>query len=339
MKFNQIYIEEHLKENLRVKEILSQAQSIHEIKYIPKVEDIWGRVKKPYLQKRETLNLFIGEKLGDLVKKAPDAYGTYGDPHYYFIHAYNCIYECTYCYLQGYFQTPDLVFFINHEKILEEMKSILISEDQGQKVWFHAGEYSDSLALSHITRELPLYFKFFENHPDALMELRTKSANIRELRKLKPLENIIISLSLAPQKQVKENDLKTPPLTTRLKAMQELQQLGFPIALHFDPIIYTDDLINEYEKMIVLVSQYLKIEQIKYVSMGVVRFTKDVYYQVQKNYPESPIHQSELIKSFDGKIRYNKPMRMWMLNNIKNLCLTKGFREEQIYLCMEEIEN
>ena len=77
-------------------------------------------------------------------------------------------------------------------------------------------------------------------------------------------------------------------------------------------------------------------ERIEYISLGVVRFTKDVYNQMKKNYPSSKIHQSELIKSFDGKVRYMRPMRLWMLQTIKNICLLYGVEEEKLYLCMEE---
>ena len=238
---------------------------------ISKIEDIFGRVKKPYLQKRTNLNLFIGEKKGQLVKETPDAYGLSGDPHYYFIHSYNCLYECDYCYLQGYFHSPDLVFFINHEEIIEEMRAIIKKNGPHKISWFHAGEYSDSLALSHITGELPLYFDFFRNLKNAKLELRTKSANIKELKALKPSKNIIVSFSLSPKEQIKDHDLKTPPLQTRLKAMETLDKLGHPIALHLDPIIFCEDFKSQYEEMLESLFKHISPERIEYISLGVVR--------------------------------------------------------------------
>src|SRR3989337_415915 len=100
--FERIFLEKEVKDQIRAQEILKNlGRSDFEI--IEKIDDIFGKVKKPYLQKRESLNLFIGKKRGTLVKQAPNAYGVLGEPHFYFIHAYNCIYECQYCYLQGYF--------------------------------------------------------------------------------------------------------------------------------------------------------------------------------------------------------------------------------------------
>ena len=103
----------------------------------------WGKAHKPYLQKRDKLNLFIAAKKGAKVKLAPDAYGWGSEPHYYFVQAYNCIYECEYCYLQGYFKSPDLVWFVNHEEIILDMEGVLQAHSQAKVLWFHAGEFSD----------------------------------------------------------------------------------------------------------------------------------------------------------------------------------------------------
>jgi spore photoproduct lyase len=338
MIFEKIYIEEHLKDHNRVLEITSRFPQ-SEIKYITKIEDVFGRVKKPYLEKRDNLNLFLGEKKGQLVKVAPPAYGLSGEPHYYFVHAYNCIYECNYCYLQGYFQSPDIVLFLNHDEVAAEIKRIYEEKrslNSTQKIWFHAGEYSDSLALSHLTGELPFYFNLFSQLPNAYLELRTKSVNIKELLKLNPLPNTIISFSLAPAKRVQMNDLKTPSLKARLEAISKLHQKGFRIGLHFDPIIYDENVIENYKELISQISRNIPFEEIQYISIGVVRFTKNVYHQVMKNYPDSDFLADDFIKSFDNKIRYNKPTRLWLLGKIKSLLIESGMANDRIYECMEE---
>lgn len=338
MMFEKIFIEEHLENHPKVLEIKARFQN-SEFKLIKKVEDVFGRVKKPYLQKRTNLNLFIGEKKGQLVKPAPPAYGLSGEPHYYFVHAYNCIYECNYCYLQGYFQSPDIVIFLNHQEIGDEIKRLAEEHARnrpGEKIWFHAGEYSDSLALTHLTGELPHYFELFKSLPNAYLELRTKSVNIKELVKLEPSENIVVSFSLAPEHRTKMNDLKTPGLKARLEAIRELNELGHPIGIHFDPIIYDEKLEQSYTELIHSLSVVLPPEKIRYISIGVVRFTKNVYHQVMKNYPESDFLVDDFVKSFDNKIRYNRPTRMWILGKVKSLLVEAGVPVEKIYECMED---
>lgn len=338
--FEVIYVEAHLENHPRVLEIIKRFPN-SEIKTINKVEDVFGRVKKPYLQKRTNLNLFLGEKKGQLVKLAPPAYGLEGEPHYYFVHAYNCIYECNYCYLQGYFHSPDIVLYINHEEIAAEIKSTaeayhLLHPDQ--KVWFHAGEYSDSLALTHLSGELTHYFKLFRDLPNCNLELRTKSVNTKELLKESPLPNVITSFSLSPAHRAKLNDLKTPPLKNRLAAILELHELGFPIGIHFDPIIYDDVFIETYSDLCDQLLAHIDAASIRYISLGVVRFTKEVFQKVQKNYPDSDLLAQEFVRSFDNKIRYSRPMRLWMLNKIKQQLVDRGVDASKIYLCMEDNE-
>lgn len=329
--WNKIYLEKTISDHPRALDILSKFKIGPTL--IDRYDEIWGQSKKPYLQKRDKLNLFLARKNGQLIKEAPEAYGQSGEPHYYFIHAYNCIYECQYCYLQGYFNTPDIVLFINHEDIVEEMKKILIQYPD-KKVWFHAGEFSDSLALTHLTGELEIYHDFCACHPNAIIELRTKSVNTKVLEKLSPLPNLIVSFSLSPDKLAKKIDLKTPTVEARLKAMKHLLGLGFKIAAHFDPMIYVQTFEKDYQD---LLKQMEDINpHLVYLSLGVVRFTKDVHREVERNYPDSLIHSTPMIKSFDNKVRYHRPMRMWMMNKIKELAIQSGIRPEVIYLCMEE---
>ena len=331
--WNEIYVEERIKDLPRVDGILKKMNRTPI--FIENYSDLWGRSKKPYLHKRDSLNLFIARKEGQLLKEAPDAYGTSGESHYYFIHAYNCIYECQYCYLQGYFNTPDIVLFVNHEDIIEEMQR-LVDSKKGERIWFHAGEFSDSLALTHLTGELSLYHDFCKKNPNAMIELRTKSVNTKELELLTPLSNFIISFSLSPISIAKRVDLKTPSVPSRIKVMRTLHELGWPIGVHFDPIVYEDQFKDSYEELLIHLKNETLTNDLKYLSLGVVRFTKEVYREVERNYPDSVIHTGPMIKSFDGKVRYHRPMRMWMMNTIKELSIKHGIPEDKIYLCMED---
>lgn len=335
--FEKIFVEKTLNSNPKAKSIIEKFSNA-QVFEIESIDSVFQQVKKPYLHKRNSLYLFLGEKKGAKVKLAPNAYGLSGEPHYYFVHAMNCIYECDYCYLQGYFHSPDIVLYLNHEEIANEIRKTA-NENLPQKSWFHAGEYSDSLALSHISGEIGMYFDLFKSLPHSYLELRTKSINIKEILKFSPLPNIITSFSLSPEKRAKENDLKTPGTSARLKAIVSLHEKNFPLGIHFDPIIYDENLLEEYEQLILDLNLAIPLNEIKYISLGVVRFTKDVYHQVQKNYPESNLLKQEFVKSFDNKIRYSKPMRMWMMQKIKDILVNNGMNKELIYLCMEEENN
>lgn len=335
--FSRIFIESHLADDPGCRNIVNSFKDVP-IKHIKKIEDVWGRVKRPYLQKRTDLNLFIGTKKGALVKRAPEAYGIDGDPHYFFIHSYNCIYECEYCYLQGYFNTPDIVLFVNHEDIGREIERI--TEETRKKnprhtPWFHAGEYSDSLALSHLTGEIPFYFDLFKRLPQAKLEFRTKSASVREILKCHPLPNVITTFSLAPDKVCKTVERGTAPLKARLKAIEKLHQANHPVGIHLDPIMYETELAEEYGELVEQIDRAIPCSQVSYFSLGVPRFTGAVHRQVRTNYPESPMWRKGFISSFDDKMRYKRPIRHGIIATVREILLKNGVAKKRVYSCME----
>ena len=332
--FRRILVESHLRDSPRVSSITRRFPQAH-VAHIDRVEDYFSKVKKDYLQKRTDLRLFLGEKKrGALVKRAPNAYGVLGHPHFYFVNAYNCIYECNYCYLQGYFHSPDVVLFLNYKDMVAKAKEIIKAQGNNPPVWFHAGEFSDSLALSHLTDELKTYADFFAHHPRAFLELRTKSANTKALLGIPPIPNMITSFSLSPEDKINNNDLKTPSLKSRLLAMKRIKAHGHKLAIHFDPIIYDESILEAYRALLSSLHAELDLTSMEYVSLGVVRFTKDVYTEVKRNYPGSKI--LSLVGEEENLARYPRPMRLWIMNRIKEMILSYGVRADLVYLCMEE---
>jgi spore photoproduct lyase len=334
MLFKKIFVEKEIANRPKVVEILSHFPKTP-VYQIDKISDVFDKVHKPYLQKRDTLNLFVGTKKGQLVKPSPDAYGVAGDPHYYFVHAYNCIYECEYCYLQGYFSSPDLVIFINYDEMASAIRQTVAQHSPDTTVWFHAGEFSDSLALSHITNEWEIFWDTFAELPNARLELRTKSVNIKAIEHLPPLGNIVVSFSLSPEVVARKYDRKTPSVTARLKALKQLADKGFVIGIHLDPIVYTNTLQADYDALMQSTLAVVPEEQIAYISVGVMRFSKESFRAFSENYPNSDLLAAELVKGLDGKVRYNRPMRMYILKTIQNICIRAGIAPEKIYFCME----
>lgn len=335
MRIDKIFIEQQVQQHPQTQRIISAfpKSPIHEI---AKVEDVFERARKPYLQKRDSLNLFIGKKEGQLVKPAPEAYGVSGEPHYYFVHAYNCIYECEYCYLQGYFQSPDLVMFVNHDEIISEIRTVAGAHSANETVWFHAGEFSDSLALSHITREWDQYWDAFAEMPNAKLELRTKSVNIKSIMDLQPIENIVLTYSMSPAEASRKYDRKTPSLSARMKALTALAERKFRLGLHLDPIVYTENFAIDYRDMMSEIAKNIPESLIEYISLGVVRFSKDSYLEFSRNYPESELLAAEFVKGMDGKVRYNRPMRLHILHTVRQICIEAGIQSHKVYLCMED---
>ncbi|MCS6837402.1 MAG: hypothetical protein NZ480_01025 [Bdellovibrionaceae bacterium] len=336
-RFHTVFIEEDLKNHPVVHQCVSRL-SYRSLVYIDSYQRHFYRIQKPYLKKREKLNLFLARKKGDLVKVAPDSYGRSGDFHYYYVHFYNCIYECQYCYLQGYFKSPDLVAFVNYEDIIQQMQLIVqkhVSSSTSGRVWFHGGEFSDSLALSSLISEIPYLYPFFKSEPQALWELRTKSVHVNHLKKFTPLPNWFISFSLSPPSLASSLELRVPSPHLRIKAMKQLMEYGYQLGLHLDPVTYVNDFENHYCQLFTELASERLLPNIQYISLGVVRFSKEVGEQVQRNYPDSLIFQHPMVLARSGKLRYPKLLREEILLRLYRLLLDFGVDPQRIYFCME----
>ncbi|BBM88978.1 hypothetical protein COTS27_00665 [Spirochaetota bacterium] len=342
--FYKVYLEKQLINHPHTQQLLKRLKlTSSQPILIERLETVFNTVHKPYATKTKTLSLIIAEKRGQTVKPAPPAYGNKSslrEKHFYFIHAYNCIYSCEYCYLQGYFNSPDIVLFVNHDTILKELEThIAKTLSHSATPYFHHGEFSDSLALSHLSGELAIYFNFFKKHPHAYLELRTKSANISTLLEQAPQPNIITSFSIAPQHLITRYDKKTASLKTRLAAIKTLLDNGFPIALHLDPIIYTEHYLEHYHTLAVALRKVVgqNTHLLRHISLGTLRFAPNVWKQVNHNHPISTMTQEEWTATpgFDRKIRYPAPLRKWLLHNIKTILIKATLPADRIYYAME----
>lgn len=339
MKISNIWVDESIRHHERVLSILDHPMM--QKAYVQTIESYhhyFGRVKKPYLNKRESLDLFLAQKPAPFVKEVFNSYGKpeIGERHFYFHYSYNCPYECEYCFLQGYFKSPDLVWFLNYEDIVKEMKELC--ESSPDYVWFHAGEYSDSLALSHITKEWDHFIPELAKIPNAKLELRTKSSNIHSLLSGKrgnwmPHDKLFITFSLSPEDQIIAFDHGAPKLQARLKAIAMLLSDGFCVGIHLDPIIFP---ILSYEKLLKNMATFFSIEQISYWSVGILRFPKSSYKELLKNYPQTLLQDLQWTSRDDGKKRISIEQTQSILLSIYDLLISHKIQENKIYKCHED---
>ncbi|HEX13977.1 MAG TPA: hypothetical protein ENO40_05795 [Desulfurella acetivorans] len=237
-------------------------------------------VKQKYIKIDDYVGIFhnlkdkcaviYANKKGEFLRKTPDHYtpqNTYG---YSILQSYNCIYDCSYCFLKGYFKTFNPVIFKNIEDYFEQIKKIL-SKDKLRPMYFYLGTFSDPIALSIFDKSYIKFAEFFENL-DAILEIRTKSANVKELLQHKPFKNTIIAFSLAPQNAIEKFEYLTPSLPRRLEAIKLLDNAGFNIGIRFDP--FFGEFLSQYESFVSFLKQ---IKHLHSIEIGFLRFSKNEY--------------------------------------------------------------
>jgi spore photoproduct lyase len=247
-----------------------------------------------------------------------------------------CPYSCSYCILQAYLETKDPVFFTNLHDMEKELQDVSATR---KYLRIGTGELTDSLALDPQTDYSQKIITIFEKFPAVIFEFKTKSVNIENLLKYKKIpKNIVISWSLNPQEIVAGEELSTPNLTSRLSAIKQVQEKGYKIGIHFDPIIYCENWKTYYEELVKEVSKVVEPGRIAWWSLGALRFPYSLREHIFKH-EDSILFTGELIKGYDDKYRYFKPIRMELFHFVKQKIYSYISRDVPLYLCMEDEES
>ena len=196
------------------------------------------------------------------------------------------------------------------------------------------GEYTDSLALDHLTNLSGILIPFFSKLSNVTLELKTKSSNVANILKEKPSENIVTSWSLSPDFIATEVERLTASTKERFKAAALLAKDGFHLGFHIDPIIYYDDWEEDYHKLIKDLFKKVPSNLIRWISMGTFRYSPGLKNIMRTRQPGEFLTKSEMFPAEDGKMRYFAPQRALMYRKIKNW-IEEEDKNLFTYLCME----
>lgn len=247
--------------------------------------------------------------------------------------ATNCPLDCSYCILQSYFNQSNLRIFVN---LQEELENILQTIDcKPDKIFrIGTGEFTDSLAMDHITGLSEILLPVFSKRKNAVLELKTKTNRVKRLLASRHRDRIIVSWSLNSPYISTREEHGAARLKKRLEAARLCQAEGYALGFHFDPLIYHENWREEYLKVIELIDKYIHPKRIIWISLGSFRFMPELRPIIRKRHPETCILDGEFIVGLDGKMRYFKPLRIELYSFIRQY-LEKWNPSPGLYLCME----
>ena len=248
-----------------------------------------------------------------------------------------CPMDCVYCILQAYLNTPFLSFFINIDEMFTEL-SQKIDRYEGDIMRIGTGEFTDSMALDRITGLSRHLVKFFATQNKAVLELKTKSANIANLKHLEHNNRTIVAWSLNAQNIVATEEIRAATIDQRLEAAAQVVGWGYKCAFHFDPIIAFPGWQDGYRQVIYRLFEVVPAESIKWISLGGFRYLPALKSISTARCGHSNIFFHEFIEGLDGKQRYFRPFRVQLYKEIYREL--KGFADVGtcIYFCMESDE-
>lgn len=340
-----IFIEEDIKDYSLVKSIL---------KKFPLAKPNFIRQLKNYIKSNKdnnlidsynlrSNNLFLIKERYDFIKPCPCSQRASRCNYDILNLGFGCIYECSYCFLQSYTNINGIILPINIDDFLNRL-NIFLKRNTLLKI-IGTGEFTDSLALDDLTGYSRILINFFSRQNNAILELKTKSNNIKNILKLKHNRKTVISWSLNPQTIIDSDEWMTSSLKERIEAAKECCDAGYLVGFHFDPIIYSTPLENNflmgstnwqnlYKNLIDTLFKNIDSKNIAWISLGTFRFAPKLKTIIEQRFPQNKILDEELIIGFDKKLRYNQEKRVQVYKKMVSWIRSYS-NSVLIYLCME----
>ncbi len=251
-------------------------------------------------------------------------------------HAAGCPLDCSYCILQVYLNNPYIVYYVNIDDMLKELRDVF-SKNRGQVLRLGTGEFTDSLALENITHTTEKLLPLLREFPDVFIELKTKTADIETVLGAEPRGRIIFAWSLNPDVLIDREEKGAASLNERLYAAKKAQESGHPVAFHFDPLLRFEGWEDAYREVVEQLADAVDLSRAFWVSLGSFRFPPHLKPIIEARFPESRILYEEFIMGEDGKMRYFKPLRIEMYSMMVRW-LREAAPDVFMYFCMERAD-
>ena len=325
--FSAIYIEEEVRDSVRVQEILRRFPAVPRIS-CNRYGEVFNRSAQNFRLQKKAPALILAKKYGNLVLPSPEGYGFKEGSSYYFSHMLNCLYDCRYCFLQGMFRSANYVLFVNYEDFALQIEELI--EKQDASSIYYSGYDCDSLAMEPVSKFSKFFLPFFEKYPESTLEIRTKSMQIRCLNERAAIPNCIVAMSFTSHESSKKHEHKVASNLKRIQALQKLQGSGWKVALRFEPIIFEDGLLENYRALFFEIFSSLDVSQIHSVSIGEFRMPVSFHKNIARIYPDEELFAREILIS-DG-VASLKDTDADVIQQLETL-LFEHIHPEQYYRC------
>jgi len=285
---------------------------------------------------REETSIHLKHFRGDFLRFCP---GTrkYNCCGYRIIHiGENCPLSCTYCILKAYFQDRMLKVWANQDDLRVELDKAF-GANRNLRFRVGTGEFTDSLVLEPLTGYSADLVEFLSDYDNVRLELKSKVVDLSWMDKARRPELVLPAWSLNAPEITARQEIGATTLEQRLEAARTCAANGFRVCLHFDPIIHFPGWEKGYQEITDMIFDYLKPEDIAYLSLGSFRFMPELKDFIEKNHPQADYVHNEFITGLDNKKRLLRPLRVaqfkFMVKRLRSFGL-----EKQLYFCMESDE-
>jgi spore photoproduct lyase len=159
-----------------------------------------------------------------------------------------CRAMCLYCYLVcNYNKCSYLRLFVNREQMLDRLlKKSFAAEPQT----FEIGSNSDLVLENIITDNLNYTIERFAREGRGHLTFPTKFDMVKPLLNLDHKGKTIFRMSFNPQEVIRRIELGTSQLSSRIQALNDVAEAGYPVGFLIAPVILVPDWKRLYSELI-----------------------------------------------------------------------------------------
>ncbi|MCU7829635.1 MAG: radical SAM protein [Candidatus Thiodiazotropha sp. (ex Myrtea sp. 'scaly one' KF741663)] len=241
----------------------------------------------------------------------------------------NCGFDCSYCSIQSFYHGDEVRF---DSRFAEKLARLEIDPDR----FYHigTGQSSDSLMWGNQAGILDALLSFAAQHPNVILELKTKSKNINHLLKHEVPPNVLCTWSLNTPTLIANEEHLTASLDERLRAARRLADKGVVVGFHFHPMIHYDHWREDYGELFQRLTGEFDAHEVALVSLGTLTYIKPVIKQLRARPDfQSRVLQMPMVEA-DGKLSYPDEIKQEMFS-FAYRSLEAWHNQVFFYLCME----
>lgn len=242
----------------------------------------------------------------------------------------NCGFDCSYCSIQSFYYDDRIYFDGKLEEKLEKLQL-----DPNQIYHIGTGQSSDSLMWGNRDGLLDKLFAFARKNPNAILELKSKSANTKDLLTLDIPPNVICTWSLNTQTLIDNEEHHTAGLEERIKAAERVAAKNRLVGFHFHPMVIYDGHQAEYQDIAHSLMNRFAPEQLAMISLGTLTFIKPVLKKIRARDFKSKILQMPMVE-IAGKYSYPLEQKEELFKTFYQSFSAEWREKVFFYLCMED---
>ena len=322
--FSHIYIEHGAKDyptTIRIIESFPRAEII----FINNYKEVFNRRNQSFAAQKLSQKLILAKKKSDYIYDGSH-FVQEGDEVDYFYTALmlNCLYDCSYCYLQGMFSSANLVQFVNLEDYFSSITDFISKRENKQKpVLLSISHDCDLLAFEKASGVCREWIRFLEDHSGFDIEIRTKSANFSAIQDLPPNDRVLLAWTLSPHAVGKSYEKGAPVTRRRIEDALMAASHGWGIRLCFDPVIPVEGWREGYSDLINEIFCKFPMEQLRDVTVGTFRMNGDYFRRMAQARPTEELvyrdfeHKNGVVShTCDERLEINDFMTQQLLNYV-----------------------